>query len=365
MGADDYDVAGAAVGVVEADRLLGAERVPHGDVVIAIDSSGLHSNGFSLVRHILHQRGIGVHRCLRRASATCGEALLEPTRLYTGPLVRLLDDPTADAVHSLSARHRRRHRGEPRPRAAASARGSSSTARRWSPAAGVPRAQRPRRHHPRVDRGHLEPRHRLLRRRPADAAAAVIAELAAAAAGLGRPASSPSAPATSTASSRAPRASTAARCGSSAATRADGVSVTTAVSIGLVSTTPPEVVRGPRAARRAARVHDALDQRHPRRRLARRASRRGRGDVYARPRLRSDPARPAAGRLARPRWAARPAGSRSESARAGWPSARSRSCDAVSRPCVTSPTRRSSSVHSARACAGSRPRTPTVCCSTG
>ena len=66
MGADDYDVAGAAVGVVEADRLLGAERVRDGDVVIAIESSGLHSNGYSLVRHILDGQGHRLHRCLRR-----------------------------------------------------------------------------------------------------------------------------------------------------------------------------------------------------------------------------------------------------------------------------------------------------------
>ena len=58
MGVDDYDVAGAAVGVVEADRLLGADRVRHGDVVLAIESSGLHSNGFSLVRHILANAGL-------------------------------------------------------------------------------------------------------------------------------------------------------------------------------------------------------------------------------------------------------------------------------------------------------------------
>ena len=92
MGADDYDVAGAAVGVVEADRLLGAERVADGDVVIAIESSGLHSNGYSLVRHILNTKGIGTPMPSAELSTTWGEALLEPTRLYTGPLVQLLAD---------------------------------------------------------------------------------------------------------------------------------------------------------------------------------------------------------------------------------------------------------------------------------
>ena len=49
---DEYDLAGAATGVVERDRILGAERVEPGDVVLALESSGLHSNGYSLVRHV-------------------------------------------------------------------------------------------------------------------------------------------------------------------------------------------------------------------------------------------------------------------------------------------------------------------------
>ena len=103
MGVDDYDVAGAAVGVVEADRLLGAERVAAGDTVIAIASSGLHSNGFSLVRRILQQGGIDFADTAADLGTTWGEALLEPTRLYTGPLVRLLGHGRlGTAVHSLS-----------------------------------------------------------------------------------------------------------------------------------------------------------------------------------------------------------------------------------------------------------------------
>lgn len=102
MGADDYDVAGAATGIVEADRLLGAEKVEPGDAVIAIASSGLHSNGFSLVRHILTSAGIGYTDASAELGTTWGEALLEPTRLYTGQLVELLAGPHGDAVHSLS-----------------------------------------------------------------------------------------------------------------------------------------------------------------------------------------------------------------------------------------------------------------------
>ncbi|GAB3041325.1 phosphoribosylformylglycinamidine cyclo-ligase [Parafrigoribacterium mesophilum] len=101
LGPDDYDVAGAAVGAVEADGLLGADRVRDGDAVIALASSGLHSNGFSLVRHILAQRGIGYLDRSDDLGGVVGEVLLEPTRLYTTPLLRLLAEHPG-AVHALS-----------------------------------------------------------------------------------------------------------------------------------------------------------------------------------------------------------------------------------------------------------------------
>ncbi|MBT2502772.1 phosphoribosylformylglycinamidine cyclo-ligase [Curtobacterium sp. ISL-83] len=103
LGPDDYDVAGAATGVVEASAQLGAHLVQDGDVVVAIESSGLHSNGYSLVRHILAQRGVSYTEQLPEfgAGVSVGEALLEPTRLYTSPLLALLESHPG-AVHSLS-----------------------------------------------------------------------------------------------------------------------------------------------------------------------------------------------------------------------------------------------------------------------
>ena len=101
LGPDDYDVAGAAVGAVEAQALLGADRVRDGDAVIALASSGLHSNGFSLVRHILARRGIGYLDRSDDFGGIVGDVLLEPTRLYTSPLLRLLAEQP-DAVHALS-----------------------------------------------------------------------------------------------------------------------------------------------------------------------------------------------------------------------------------------------------------------------
>ena len=101
LGPDDYDVAGAAVGVVEADKALGPDRVRDGDVVIAMASSGFHSNGYSLVRSILTKAGVGYTDRSDELGGIAGEVLLEPTRLYTGPLVSVLED-LPGAIHALS-----------------------------------------------------------------------------------------------------------------------------------------------------------------------------------------------------------------------------------------------------------------------
>ncbi|MEU6364973.1 phosphoribosylformylglycinamidine cyclo-ligase [Streptomyces sp. NPDC046931] len=84
LGEDDFDVAGAGTGVVEADRLLGADRIREGDVVIAMAASGLHSNGYSLVRHVLLDRAkLGLDRHIEELGRTLGEELLEPTKIYS------------------------------------------------------------------------------------------------------------------------------------------------------------------------------------------------------------------------------------------------------------------------------------------
>ena len=63
---------GAATGVVEADRLLGPDRVRAGDAIIAMASSGLHSNGFSLVRHVIDQAGLSLE--MRRCPSSAGRS---------------------------------------------------------------------------------------------------------------------------------------------------------------------------------------------------------------------------------------------------------------------------------------------------
>jgi phosphoribosylformylglycinamidine cyclo-ligase len=103
LGADEYDLAGAATGAVEADAVLGPDRVVDGDAVLALASSGLHSNGFSLVRRVLADRGIGYADRSDELGGVVGEVLLEPTALYTSALLAVLGDSEfPDTVHALS-----------------------------------------------------------------------------------------------------------------------------------------------------------------------------------------------------------------------------------------------------------------------
>ncbi len=94
LGADEYDVAGAATGVVEADALLGPERVRAGDVLIGLASSGLHSNGFSLVRKVLEVAGWGLERHVDELGRTIGEEILTPTRVYAADCLALAAVPS-------------------------------------------------------------------------------------------------------------------------------------------------------------------------------------------------------------------------------------------------------------------------------
>ncbi len=80
MARNQYDLAGAATGVVEASDLLGKDKVKTGDVLIGVASSGLHANGFSLVRKIC--RDVSFAEYCPDLQTTWGEALLEPTRMY-------------------------------------------------------------------------------------------------------------------------------------------------------------------------------------------------------------------------------------------------------------------------------------------
>jgi phosphoribosylformylglycinamidine cyclo-ligase len=99
MEPDAYDLAGFGVGVVERDRILGPHLVGPGDALLALASSGLHSNGYSLVRRVLERAGIGYDQVLPELGRSVGDELLEPTRIYAPHLVDLL--AVGVEVHSL------------------------------------------------------------------------------------------------------------------------------------------------------------------------------------------------------------------------------------------------------------------------
>jgi len=93
-------VAGSTTGVVEADRLLGPGRVRPGDAVVAMAASGLHSNGYSLVRHVLLTgAGWTLDRPVDELGRSLGEELLEPTRIYAKACLALA---AATDTHAMS-----------------------------------------------------------------------------------------------------------------------------------------------------------------------------------------------------------------------------------------------------------------------
>lgn len=88
----DYDLAGFCVGVVERKQLIDGSTIAPGDVVIGVASSGLHSNGFSLVRRVVFDmEGLGVDDHIDELGASVGQTLLTPTRIYTRPIRQILN----------------------------------------------------------------------------------------------------------------------------------------------------------------------------------------------------------------------------------------------------------------------------------
>ena len=88
---EEYDVAGFAVGVVEEEQLVDGSKISNGDIVIGLSSSGLHSNGFSLVRELFFkQAAYQVTDYLPELGTTLGEELLKPTRIYVKTILELL-----------------------------------------------------------------------------------------------------------------------------------------------------------------------------------------------------------------------------------------------------------------------------------
>jgi phosphoribosylformylglycinamidine cyclo-ligase len=99
---DEFDIAGATTGVAEADALLGPQRLVAGDLVLALASSGLHSNGYSLVRKVLLDDPAALQRTVPELGRTLGEELLEPTRVYAADLLAMLDAAQAHAMSHIT-----------------------------------------------------------------------------------------------------------------------------------------------------------------------------------------------------------------------------------------------------------------------
>ncbi|RLV47777.1 phosphoribosylformylglycinamidine cyclo-ligase [Nocardioides mangrovicus] len=103
LGVDEYDVAGSTTGVVEAGSLLGPGLVRPGDVVVAMASSGLHSNGYSLVRHVLLDRGgFELEQHVEELGRSLGEELLEPTRIYAKACLDLARNTRTHAMSHIT-----------------------------------------------------------------------------------------------------------------------------------------------------------------------------------------------------------------------------------------------------------------------
>jgi phosphoribosylformylglycinamidine cyclo-ligase len=92
----DYDLAGFCVGIAEKDALITPDRVQPGDTLIALASSGPHSNGYSLIRKVLDVSGADPHQHL--GETTLGEALMVPTRIYVKPVLAVMDHIRVHAI---------------------------------------------------------------------------------------------------------------------------------------------------------------------------------------------------------------------------------------------------------------------------
>lgn len=100
--ADEYDLAGFSAGVVDREKILDGSRIQAGDAIVGLQSSGLHSNGFSLVRKVFHvnERNIGMY--LEDLGRTLGEELLTPTKIYVKPMLSLMEKVGVKAVSHIT-----------------------------------------------------------------------------------------------------------------------------------------------------------------------------------------------------------------------------------------------------------------------
>lgn len=99
---DEYDVAGFSVGVVDKEKILKPDEQKSGDVLIAIKSSGVHSNGFSLIRKVFTVNEQTLARHFSDLGTTLGECLLTPTKIYVKPVLELLEQVNVKAISHIT-----------------------------------------------------------------------------------------------------------------------------------------------------------------------------------------------------------------------------------------------------------------------
>lgn len=99
MAEDDYDLAGFTVGIVDKSKIIDNKLMKKGDVVIALGSSGIHSNGYSLVRKVFDIESADLDKYYEELGGTLGEALLKPTRIYVKQVLKAVD---GCVVHGIS-----------------------------------------------------------------------------------------------------------------------------------------------------------------------------------------------------------------------------------------------------------------------
>lgn len=88
---NEYDLAGFTVGIVDKEKMINSETIKEGDIIIGLTSSGVHSNGFSLVRKIFNVNKENLQQYKPELGKTLGEALLEPTKIYVKPVLKLIE----------------------------------------------------------------------------------------------------------------------------------------------------------------------------------------------------------------------------------------------------------------------------------
>ena len=99
---DEYDLAGFSVGVVDKSKILDNSTQKAGDVIIALPSSGVHSNGFSLVRKVFDVENADLNRVFPELGKTLGETLLTPTKIYVKPMLALMEQVTVKSISHIT-----------------------------------------------------------------------------------------------------------------------------------------------------------------------------------------------------------------------------------------------------------------------